>query len=448
MVVSEIQILIALQLFLVLLGANFFFLLNYRRQGSFVDRLKQRVKELVEAEPPPAPTVISKNVINSSMELVGFDLEQAIDETIKHFDELGVPVIPELKADLAQFQIALLLRLNILQLEKAALEFPTDSPKRKWQFLEAKLADMVAKLKAKPRYREIAQEGNRDEVVSAFNETLGVLQPEWIQYQQETGQLHPDLINIIIQSNDSQGVSSWAGMLHSQAKAGDENSDFALNFELEPAVDFSAMMGDSSATTDMLTNIAKEQAQVISGLKQKLAQLESMDVDVSEYTEQIDRFDRLMKESETVVKMLERELDDATQKIHELEVQVANAETNDMESNADSEVLYGDEPEPEAVAEEGNSALKEAQSLILKFAQDSMMYLKAINKLEKDNAALSAENVRLQGSSEMSDGGSEMDSHLLSRMAELEWEYVELERRFLTTYDTLKRLQKSAAMAE
>lgn len=450
MLVSEFQILMILQLIFVLVGANFFFWLNYRRQGEFVDRLKQKVKALVETPPAPPP-IISTNVINSSLELVGFDLDEAIDETLKHFDELGVPVIPEIRADLAQFQIALLLRLEVLQLEKAAMEFPSDSPKRKWQFLEAKLGDMVAKLKAKPRYREIAQEGKRDEVVSAFNETLGVLQPEWIQYQQETGQLHPDLVNIIIQSGDSNGVSSWAGMLYSQSKQdkGEDDLSFNLNYQMQEAPDFSAMLGDSSASTEMLTNIAKEQASIISGLKNKLADLESKEIDVSEYSEQIHRFERLMQESDTVVKMLEQELDDSLQKIHGLEDQLqqallnAPAEQNEVQAEA---VRYADEPETVA-GMDAKTALKEAQGMILKFAQDSMQYLKAINKLEKDNAALAAENVRLQGSSEF-DEHNQVDEQLLNRVAELEWEYVELERRYLTAYDRLKRLQNIASVIE
>jgi len=434
MLVSEFQILMFLQLILVLLGANFFFWLNYRRHTAYAERLKHKMRVLAEAAQQPAtPAVVSTNIINSSLELVGFDLEQAIADTIKRFDELGVPVIPELRADLALFQIALLLRLEILQLEKAAMEFPSDAPKRKWQFLESKLSDIAAKLKAKPRYRDIAQEGNREEVVSAFNETLDVLQVEWVQYQQQTGQLHPDLLNLIEQSSDMSSMSSVVGMFYSQVaeKSGDPLA-LNLNYQMQARGDFS-VLADNSATTEMLTNIAKEQAQIISGLKSKLADLEGREEDVGEYVEQINRFERLMQESDTVVKMLEQELDESLQKIHALEDQLQQASTA---------------PALDALEEgqhvDAQSALKEAQGMILKFAQDSMMYLNAINKLEKDNAAMAAEIIRLKGSPELGTA-NEPDERLLNRITELEWEFVEVERRYLSAYEMLRHLQQNAA---
>ncbi|HET8705998.1 MAG TPA: hypothetical protein VFM46_06830 [Pseudomonadales bacterium] len=446
MQVSELQILIVLQLVIVLLGANFFFWLNYRRQGSYVDRLKQKMQQLAEKQAEP-PAVVATNVINSSLELVGFDLDKAIADTLERFDELGVPVVPTLRPELAQFQIALLLRLEILQLEKAALEFPADAPKRKWQFLEAKLGDMVAKLKTKPRYREIAQEGKREEVLSAFTETLDVLQPEWIQYQQETGQLHPDLLNLIMQSGDTSGLSSWSGMLYSQTRSEQGADDFSLNlnYQMQSAPDFSSMLGDNSAATEMLTNIAKEQAQIISGLKHKLADLESREVDVSEYSEQIERFERLMQESDTIVKMLEAELDESLKKIHALEDQLQQSQQQDMAVQDDLDMdVSAQSNSAEELELDAKTALKEAQGMILKFAQDSMMYLKAINKLEKDNAGLAAEIIRLKGNSDMAEPG-EVDEHLLNRVAELEWEYVELERRYLAAMEKINQALNKAA---
>ena len=307
------------------------------------------------------------------------------------------------------------LRHAFLITEKEAALSSESEDQPNWAVIQAKLGNLMNFFKGATRQEESGGEDiealqqaledsqQRIENLEKFKTLFFELEDKWQAAQADANQYHQQLTQMADDHPDTEALNQLL-QSYQNSYAGFQNH---LQSEINPGDGVTHVMEDSSQRPiaseelDRLKSVAASQHQLISELQHRLEiAYSSADKEavIEDLKTQLDQQLRYMQESETCIKLLESELDDAHEQIARLETQ-ANS------------------PQIPPDLMEKLDILKE----------ERVMMHKTIQNLQQEN-----EQLLLQMQTSLTEPGSGGgNEELVQELKQLQHQYTELESKYL-----------------
>jgi len=413
MQVSTTLLIVAAELYVLLLAGMLVLFLYSRKQKKLVDRQQKKLLDLIK-EVRTASSVPSVPVQPAIEKGYKFYLNQQLEETQKRFDH----VIPN--GDIAAAQTTegsieqriLALRYAFLRAEELATTENSTSDKY-WNIFQQTLAPLLQSSPNANLIEEIQTYKKRVDNLEKFKKLFFDLEAQWNAAQNTSENYHTQLVALSNQMVDPKAyqllLQNYRGTLSEFSQSVTNTASVATDAN---AKTINIIRQDPRAAEEIikLRNVAADQYRVINNLQQKLEEATSDEqkvVIIHELEQQLQRQIRFVHESDTCVQLLEEELIKANEKIA-----------------AQKQLLDDDQQ----IVEE-NANIKDTLHNFTLEGRDLLMNLEA---LEQENLELKEQLTALSTMASSGDTPTVSGTDQAAALALLQKQYTELEERYLT----------------
>ena len=413
MQVSNYILVAALEVYLLLMLLCVFLLLYLRNQRKLIHRQQGKLRELLAHQnklaPSSHPTPAPAQKENHYREHLARQLE------ITRLQYQGITGNSEITAaqmpDAPMMQKILALRHQFLTAEESAVSFEGDKPIVHWDSLEQQLAHLLAaQTDTDALETELANCKKRIENLEKFKQLFFDLEQQWQEAQENAQDYYQQLSDMAESVEDKAYFTDLLDRYHNvyhDVHQGMLTGRQAL--EKNPAVLYQTVRAtrtDPTIANEIikLRNVAVDQHRIINQLQRKLEDAntaEEKELAIQDLQQQLQRQIRFVQEAETCVKLIEDELKNSQEKLHQQEFLLDKAQ----------------------VTQEENQRIKE---LLHNFAFESKTLMASIIELEQENDKLKlalSDNPNLQTGEALKNLQAD---HLI-----LQTQYAELEEKYL-----------------
>lgn len=411
MQVSNYILIAALEVYLLLTLLCVFLLFYVRNQRKLVNRQQEKLRELSSSQPKPAPTIPQTSITDShtyrehiSRQL---DITRSQYQQIAGDNQITLEQSPEAPA----MQKILALRHHFLTAEESAVTFDGNKPLVRWDYLEQQLSSLLTRqTDTQGLETELANCKKRIENLEKFKQLFFDLERQWQEAQEKAQDYHQKLSDMAESVEDKAYFNDLLDRYHSVYQDVHQSMITGRQaLEKNPAVLYKnthTHRPDSSIANEIikLRNVAVDQHRIINQLQRKLEDAktaEEKEVAIQDLQQQLQRQIRFVQEAETCVKLIEDELKNSQEKLHQQEQLLEKTQ----------------------FAEEENQRMRE---LLHNFAFESKTLMTSIIELEQENDKLKrtlSENASAQAVEALK---SLQADHLI-----LQTQYAELEEKYL-----------------
>ncbi len=402
MQVSSTLLIIAAELYLLLLIGVLVLFLYSRKQKKIIHRQQQKlldvIKEIRTAKSQPIKPVIEKGY--------KFHINQQLEATQKRYSNISpdTDISAIQPSDASAEQQILALRYAFLRSEELGTTEDTGSDKY-WNIFQQTLEPLL-----KQSNTELTDEldiyKKRVENLEKFKKLFFELEAQWNSAQNNSEQYHAQLLAMSDQMQDPDAyallLQHYQDALGQFSQAVQQTSSLADD---QGSKTINIIRQDPRAAEEIvkLRNVAADQYRVINNLQRKLEEAtsnEEKSLVIHELEQQLQRQIRFVQESDTCVQLLEDELIKANEKIVQQEQLIDNVQKIDEENSEIKDVLHN-------------------------FTMESRDLLANIESLEEENQQLKEQLAALSGKINPASADTQ---HAL---VQLQKQYAELEERYL-----------------
>ncbi|HTF84962.1 MAG TPA: hypothetical protein VL987_10300 [Cellvibrio sp.] len=411
MQVSNYILIAALEVYLLLTLLCVFLLFYVRNQRKLVNRQQEKLRELSSSQPKPAPTIPQTSITDShtyrehiSRQL---DITRSQYQQIAGDNQITLVQSPEAPA----MQKILALRHHFLITEESAVTFDGNKPLVRWDYLEQQLSSLLTRqTDTQGLETELANCKKRIENLEKFKQLFFDLERQWQEAQEKAQDYHQKLSDMAESIEDKAYFNDLLDRYHSVYQDVHQSMITGRQaLEKNPAVLYKnthTHRPDSSIANEIikLRNVAVDQHRIINQLQRKLEDAktaEEKEVAIQDLQQQLQRQIRFVQEAETCVKLIEDELKNSQEKLHQQEQLLEKTQ----------------------FAEEENQRMRE---LLHNFAFESKTLMTSIIELEQENDKLKRTLSENAGAKAAEALKSLQADHLI-----LQTQYAELEEKYL-----------------
>ncbi|MGM8227670.1 hypothetical protein ACSV5M_13875 [Cellvibrio sp. ARAG 10.3] len=411
MQVSNYILIAALEVYLLLTLLCVFLLFYVRNQRKLVNRQQQKLRELLNSQPKPAPPPLQQPITDSHTyrEYISrqLDITRNQYQQIAGDNQITLEQSPEAPA----MQKVLALRHHFLMAEESAVTFDGNKPLVRWDYLEQQLSSLLTRqTDTQGLETELANSKKRIENLEKFKQLFFDLERQWQEAQEKAQGYHQQLSDMVESVEDKAYFNDLLDRYHNTYNDVHQSMMTGRQaLEKNPAVLYTnahTHRPDSSIANEIikLRNVAVDQHRIINQLQRKLEDAktaEEKEVAIQDLQQQLQRQIRFVQEAETCVKLIEDELKNSQEKLHHHEQLLEKTQ----------------------FAEEENQRMRE---LLHNFAFESKTLMTSIIELEQENDKLKralSENASAQAVEALK---SLQADHLI-----LQTQYAELEEKYL-----------------
>lgn len=411
MQVSNYILIAALEAYLLLTLLCVFLLFYVRNQRKLVNRQQEKLRELSSSQPKPAPTIPQTSITDShtyrehiSRQL---DITRSQYQQIAGDNQITLEQSPEAPA----MQKILALRHYFLMTEESAVTFDGNKPLVRWDYLEQQLSSLLTRqTDTQGLETELANCKKRIENLEKFKQLFFDLERQWQEAQEKAQDYHQKLSDMAESVEDKAYFNDLLDRYHSVYQDVHQSMITGRQaLEKNPAVLYKnthTHRPDSSIANEIikLRNVAVDQHRIINQLQRKLEDAktaEEKEVAIQDLQQQLQRQIRFVQEAETCVKLIEDELKNSQEKLHQQEQLLEKTQ----------------------FAEEENQRMRE---LLHNFAFESKTLMTSIIELEQENDKLKRTLSENAGAKAAEALKSLQADHLI-----LQTQYAELEEKYL-----------------
>ncbi|HEY7884139.1 MAG TPA: hypothetical protein VIC08_04235 [Cellvibrionaceae bacterium] len=379
--------------------------LYIRKLRKLIERQQQNLRQALEqSATDPVP------VLASDSDFAARDYLQAnLDTTASYYqaEHSTIPLDEFDPTEASALARAVAIRHTLLTLELSKADEPWTE--ETWAELAAVLdplllgdTQQVEDLKA-----AILTRDKRVNNLQKFQKLFFDLEKQWEEAQSQADIYYQQLTEMTQTLDNSEAFDATLQQYHDVYHEISSQITKGVNADNPGATETAQATRIDTKTSDELAklrNVAADQHRIIGKLQKRLREAESAEqreLVVKDLETQLQQQLRFVKESETCVELLEKELSATVVKLNALESN-QNAETEETE------------------------AMRKA---LQQFTEESKELLRWINKLESENDALKAELSREKGSATMA--ASADDTALRAELDALQAEYALLEEKYL-----------------
>lgn len=417
-------IVVAVEIYVLLIVANVLLLLHVRRQRKLA-RLQQEKLQHIVGEfaqltlPPSAAPVANEQTLQQYLEAQRAAIHHRYTELTSGGDIMSPPT-----ADQGEEIKALWLRYKFLEIESAVLSRDDASQQAAWKTLFDHLLTLWNDARpSTPQAEDDEQTQDTTELeeykqrvanLEKFKQLFFTMEQQWEAADKQAQIYYQQLLALAQGENNPLFTELLEGYRHVY---GDLSNSFEVgrgNFSSSPSltapltVQVSRINTQSSEEIIRLRNVAADQHRTINQLQKRLEDavtVEAKDRVIQELKHQLQRQTRFVHESETCIQQLEQELTSASEKI-----------------NQQQQVLLS--------AAEAQIELDRAKELLEQFAEESRHFIADIFELETANDQL--QNTVAPADQKTSNPEDKATIEALQTdLAALKKQYLELETRYL-----------------
>lgn len=436
---TELVVYIVAELALILLLVTLFLLLHVKKLKALIKKFESKIQDLRQS------LGVAKKETRNALERLAEQekikpklyidyIDQQIESTRDHHQSLNPDrdIVLDITPDAPIARQAASLRHALLIAEKEA-DYAGEDGSPSWDVLQVKLQQVIEFYQQASDQDVVSDEQPADDPQEAeglkkrianlegFKKLFFDMESKWGEAQKEAEEYHEQLMALGIQIG---GGEQFQDLMGKYANAFNEVGELIA----ATAGDSELLHDDPKAVTDMdssgnsvgkmvianqeemqrLRNMAVDQHKVISELKKQLVDSSSPEQQqevLEQLTEQLERQQRFLKESETCSQLLEDELTRALDENQQLR-----------------EAADGTPPE----------ALDKLQSLVSELTDQSREMLSTIAELEQENKELQVQLNSGEGSpGEASEEVLEKLGATQQELLNLQTQHIELEERYL-----------------
>ena len=329
MQVSNYILIAALEVYLLLTLLCVFLLFYVRNQRKLVNRQQEKLRELSSSQPKPAPTIPQTSITDShtyrehiSRQL---DITRSQYQQIAGDNQITLEQSPEAPA----MQKILALRHHFLITEESAVTFDGNKPLVRWDYLEQQLSSLLTRqTDTQGLETELANCKKRIENLEKFKQLFFDLERQWQEAQEKAQDYHQKLSDMAESVEDKAYFNDLLDRYHSVYHDVHQSMITGRQaLEKNPALLYKNIhthRPDSSIANEIikLRNVAVDQHRIINQLQRKLEDAktaEEKEVAIQDLQQQLQRQIRFVQEAETCVKLIEDELKNSQEKLHQQE---------------------------------------------------------------------------------------------------------------------------------
>lgn len=344
MQVSTTLLIVAAEVYLMLLIGMLVVFLYSRKQKKIIDRQQQKLLELIKEirqanHIPVAPKAVEKGY--------KFYLNQQLDVTQKHFANISnqgdIAAVQPLDGPLDQRIPAL--RYAFLRAEELGT---TEEPNSEsyWSIFQQTLEPLLQTSPNQNLLEELSAYKKRVENLEKFKKLFFDLETQWNTAQHNSEDYHAQLLALSGQMSDpnkyQQLLAGYQGTFGDFGQSIKHTSGVLDNPDSKT---INIIRQDPRAAEEIvkLRNVAADQYRVINNLQRKLEEAtsdEQKTLIIKELEQQLQRQIRFVQESDTCVQLLEEELIKANEKIAEQEELITQGEQLDEENLQIKDTLH------------------------------------------------------------------------------------------------------------
>ena len=406
MQVSTTLLIVAAEIYLMLMIGMLVVFLYSRKQKKIIDRQQQKLLELIkEIRQTNHSPVVSKAVEKGYK----FYLNQQLDVTQKHFASISNQgdIAAEQPLDGPLDQRILALRYAFLRAEELGT---TEEPNSEnyWSIFQQTLEPLLQASPNQNLLEELAAYKKRVENLEKFKKLFFDLEAQWNAAQNNSEDYHAQLLALSGQMSDpnayEQLLANYQGIYGDFGQSIKHTSGMLDNPDSKT---INIIRQDPRAAEEIvkLRNVAADQYRVINNLQRKLEEAtsdEQKTLIIKELEQQLQRQIRFVQESDTCVQLLEEELIKANEKIAEQEELITQGEMLDEENLQIKDTLHS-------------------------FTLESKDLLENLEELEEENQRLRDQLEMISNAAHPSSSPTPDNQQLLA----LQKQYAELEERYL-----------------
>lgn len=411
MQVSNYILIAALEVYLLLTLLCVFLLFYVRNQRKLVNRQQEKLRELSSSQPKPAPTIPQTSITDSHT--YREHISRQLDITRSQYQQIGGDnqITLEQSPEAPAMQKILALRHHFLITEESAVTFDGNKPLVRWDYLEQQLSSLLTRqTDTQGLETELANCKKRIENLEKFKQLFFDLERQWQEAQEKAQDYHQKLSDMAESVEDKAYFNDLLDRYHSVYQDVHQSMITGRQaLEKNPAVLYKnthTHRPDSSIANEIikLRNVAVDQHRIINQLQRKLEDAktaEEKEVAIQDLQQQLQRQIRFVQEAETCVKLIEDELKNSQEKLHQQEQLLEKTQ----------------------FAEEENQRMRE---LLHNFAFESKTLMTSIIELEQENDKLKRTLSENAGAKAAEALKSLQADHLI-----LQTQYAELEEKYL-----------------
>ena len=422
----------------------FFLLFHVKKLKALIGKLESKVKALrhslkaAKKATADAQDQLADLEENQPTPKLYMDyIDQQIEDTRDYHQSLDPDrdIVLDISPDAPITRQAASLRHAFFIAEKEADYAGEEEGVPSWDVLQSKLQQIIEFYQQKAGLADIdteadAEEGDPEEidalkkritVLEGFKKLFFEMESKWENAKQQAEEYHEQLMALGIQIGGGEQFQDLMGKYANAfnevgdliATAADSDSGSNSVIEIDGRTNsVGKMVIANQEEMQRLRNMAVDQHKLISELKKQLMSTTSPEQQqevLEQLTEQLDRQQRFLKESETCSQLLEDELTRALEENQQLR-EAAAADSSESGSSEDLEQL---------------------ESLVADLTDQSRKMLTTVADLEKENSELQEQ---LQSGGAAGEGSEELQTKLDASQQELlnlQTQHIELEERYL-----------------
>jgi hypothetical protein len=407
MQVSTTLLIVAAEIYLMLLIGMLVVFLYSRKQKKIIDRQQQKLLELIKEIRQTHHTAITPKAVEKGYK---FYLNQQLDVTQKHFANISNQgdISAEQPLDCALDQRILALRYAFLRAEELGT---TEEPasEKYWSIFQQTLEPLLQVSPNQNLLEELSAYKKRVENLEKFKKLFFDLEAQWNAAQNNSEDYHAQLLALSGQMSDPNAyeelLASYQSIYGDFGQSIKHTSGILDNPDSKT---INIIRQDPRAAEEIvkLRNVAADQYRVINNLQRKLEEAtsdEQKTLIIKELEQQLQRQIRFVQESDTCVQLLEEELIKANEKIAEQEELITQGEFLDEENLQIKDTLHS-------------------------FTLESKDLLENMEALEEENQRLRDQLDMISNAAPATSNPAPGNQELLT----LQKQYAELEERYLT----------------
>lgn len=404
MQVSNTLLIVAAEIYLVLVVGMLVLFLFSRKQKKLVERQQKKILELIKEIRQSNHTPVPTKPIEKGYK---FYLNEQLDVTQKRFIEtnsLG-DISAAQPTDGSLEQRILALRYAFLRAEELGTTEEPNTDKY-WSIFQQTLEPLLQPGTNQNLLEELAAYKKRVENLEKFKKLFFDLEAQWSTAQHNSENYHAQLLALSGQMNDPFAYEKLLENYHTNyGNFGQSIKNTSSILDNSESKTINIIRQDPRAAEEIikLRNVTADQYRVINNLQRKLEEAvsdEQKTLIIHELEQQLQRQMRFLNESDTCVQLLEEELNKANEKIAEQEEMIDQNEFLGEENNNIKDTLHN-------------------------FTLESKDLLENIEALEEENQRL-REQLETINPSVANNAGA--DPYAL---VNLQKQYAELEERYL-----------------
>lgn len=344
MQVSITLLIVAAEIFLMLLIGMLVVFLYSRKQKRIIDRQQQKLLELIKEIRQTNHTAITPKVVEKGYK---FYLNQQLDITQKYFAQVSNQgdIGAEQPLDGPLDQRILALRYAFLRAEELGTTEEPNTDKY-WSIFQQTLEPLLQASPNQNLLEELSAYKKRVENLEKFKKLFFDLEAQWNAAQNNSEDYHAQLLALSGQVSDPQAYEQLLAGYQNVYGNFDQSLKHTSGILDNPdSKTINIIRQDPRAAEEIikLRNVAADQYRVINNLQRKLEEAtsdEQKTLIIQELEQQLQRQMRFVQESDTCVQLLEEELIKANEKIAEQEERISQGEQLDEENIQIKDTLH------------------------------------------------------------------------------------------------------------